>query len=336
MGGRRAPGDCPALARLLEHLARERVSVGDIFALCIQLRHSVADTVYKERFENESAGRYRQFLCALHAFFDANLQGVLDRYYETIQQKDQELARLGAENESKDQLLQLQARQATMGEMIGAIAHQWKQPLNIVALRVQDIESCFEEGVLDEPILKRAVTSVLNQVRYMGQTIDDFRRFFQPAEGEVFSVREAVEDAMNLVGQQYHTRGIDIRFDAGDEVPLQGRRNDFVQVLLVLFSNAKDAILAKGAAGGLIAVTLETEANNVRLHVCDNGGGIPEAVLPRLFEPYVTTKAEGTGIGLYIARRIVEKMSGSMAVSNRQGGACFCLCFPCENKGLNH
>ncbi|MGE4295804.1 MAG: sensor histidine kinase [Campylobacterales bacterium] len=333
MAGQRSPGDCPTLRALLERLAGSNVSVGDIFCLCIHLRHSLSDVVYKARFEKESASRYRQFLDALHRFFDANLKGVLDRYYDTLLQKDQELARLGAENESKDQLLQLQARQATMGEMIGAIAHQWKQPLNALSLQAQDLEACYDEGSLDGPTLKAAVVTMMEQVAYMSRTIDDFRRFFQPAQESRFEISAAIEDAMSLVGRQYHNRGIDIRLNVSDDAALSGRRNDFVQVLLVLFSNAKDAVAAKAGRRGLIELFLGKTQGGVRLCVQDNGGGIDEAVLPRLFEPYVTGKQEGTGIGLYIARRIVEKMGGRIEAVNKKEGACFCMEFPCQTKG---
>ena len=333
MEAQEQPGDCPTLAQLLERLAGIRVSVADIYTLCIQLRHTIADVVFRAQYAQESAGRYHQFLTALHRFFDANLSGVLERYYDTLLQKDQALARLESENKSQEQLLHLQARQATMGEMIGAIAHQWKQPLNLLALQVQDLESLFEEGALDGQALKATVKIVMDQVGYMSATIDDFRRFFDPSDkAECFQVSDAIDDAINLVGRQYKSRGIEIRFSGAQPLVLNGRRNDFVQVLLVLLSNAKDAIAALDKPGGSIEIDLKQAQGAIQLTVQDNGGGMPQGVLDKLFTPYMTTKKEGTGIGLYIARRIVEKMGGCIQAANRGEGAVFSLVFPAESK----
>ncbi len=333
MKRRREPGDCPSLRKLLGFLADRQVSVGDVFALCMRLRHQVGEAVYQARFKGGDIDAYRAFGSALHRVFDANLRGVLDHYYSTLEQKDRKIEQMAAENESKDRLLHLQAREATMGEMIGAIAHQWKQPLNVLDLNAQELLMQAEEGVQVESKEVQEVGSLIRQqVRYMSRTIDDFRRFLQPVdEASCFRLKEAVDDVMELVGRQYHNHGIEIRFEASSDPELSGMRNDFVQVLLILLSNAKDAIMER-AKTGRVTIALHLKPDRAVVTFCDSGGGIPEDLIRDLFAPYITTKESGTGIGLYIAKRIIERMAGTITVENREEGACFTLDLPCRGE----
>ncbi len=327
--GFREPGDCPSLRALLDFLADRQVSVGDVFALCIRLRHQVGEAVYQRCYQDARISEYRAFTAALHTLFDANLRGVLDHYYSTLEQKDHQIKQMIAESENKDKLLHLQSREATMGEMIGAIAHQWKQPLNVLDLAAQELMMEAKEETPRAETVLECGDMIRKQVHYMSRTIDDFRRFLQPVDdSSCFRLREAVDDVMALVGRQYHSHGIDIHFSASSDPELKGLRNDFVQVLLILLANARDAILQR-AQSGCVEITLQLVPEQAVITLEDTGGGIPEDLLPRIFEPYTTTKKSGTGIGLYIANRIVAKMGGTIVVANTPKGARLTLTLPC-------
>jgi len=238
----------------------------------------------------------------------------------------------------KERLLIYQSRLAAMGEMIGAIAHQWRQPLNGVGTIVQDLRQAFRSGALDAGYLDRGVSAAMVQIRYMSKTIDDFRNFFRPDKEKVsFALRPALEEALGMLATQLTTHGIDhsIVADAPDDAPptpLFGHENEMKQVFLNLITNAKDAIEdrmksdpARASERGLITLHIERLADRSVIRVVDNGSGIPEGIVERVFEPYFTTKepGRGTGIGLYMSKMIVENSGGTLAARNLPGGAEF-------------
>ena len=236
--------------------------------------------------------------------------------------------------QEQEQLLIQQSKMAEMGEMVAAIAHQWKQPLNIIGLNIQEIKDAYEYKELDEKYIDELTALMMQQVRYMNETIDDFRNFFKPSkEKESFIVRTAIEEVLQIFSAQLKNNNIDVEISCDSQTPYQifGRKNEFMQVILILINNAKDAIKAYKAANtdpdysGKIRFEISQKINLLNLIVCDNGGGIDASILPRLFTPYLTTKGEqGTGIGLKLAKTIIETgFNGTIMAGNRNGGACF-------------
>ena len=223
-----------------------------------------------------------------------------------------------------------QSKLADMGEMIGAIAHQWRQPLNVLALNIQMLEDMAEEGTLDVHTVEQFVEKNMKTIQFMSRTIDDFRNFYRSQnEKERFNLKEAVEATLNLQRAQLEARNIEIETDLED-VWVEGWRNDLMQVILNLISNARDAIEKRAAEEkdfqGKIRIICKREGNRAIIRIIDNGGGIPEEIRERIFEPYFTTKevGKGTGLGLHMARRIVEeKMGGTIRIKNVEGGAMF-------------
>lgn len=252
-------------------------------------------------------------------------------YKKSLEKKQQE----------QEIMLIQQSKMAAMGEMIGAIAHQWRQPLNAIALIVQDFKSAYEFGELDEKYIDDSVSKGMKQIAFMSKTIDAFRNFFKPGkEVERFCAYDAVQSVCGLVdaGLLHSKVVIVLSFsDTAKVACIEGYKNEFKQAVLNLVSNAKDAILEK-KGGGIIEIKGELVDKRLEIAFEDDGGGIREDVIDRIFEPYFTTKEQGkgTGIGLYMTKMIVEEhMDGKVLVYNSQKGAVFSLSFNfsgfCEN-----
>ncbi len=246
--------------------------------------------------------------------------------------------RLQQKQREQERMLVQQSKMAAMGEMIGAIAHQWKQPLNAIALIAQCFKDDYDYKELTLDAVNEHVNGILKQVSFMAATIDDFRNFFKPARTmQAFEISSAVSDIVNLMLPQLKVNYIAVYVDNsatntyGSEV--YGYPNEFKQVILNLIANSKDAIAERRAAktlknseAGIISIKIESTEKQVRIIFSDNGGGIPDEVMNRLFEPYFTTKGSGSGIGLYMCRTIIEgKMKGKISVINSGKGAEFTI-----------
>ncbi|MGD9969116.1 MAG: ATP-binding protein [Sulfuricurvum sp.] len=234
----------------------------------------------------------------------------------------------------QQKLLIQQSKMAEMGEMIGNIAHQWRQPLSILGLIVQDMEEAYTFNQLDETYLHDAVEKAMIQIQFMSKTIDDFRSFFRPEkEKRLFDLKQTLREAVNMIAPVLEKGGIRIEIieEASGTMNIMGYSNEFKQVLINLLTNAKDAFLSGKVPENVaakITLTLRETDQYYSLAVCDNAGGIPETILDRIFNPYFTTKEEGkgTGIGLYMSKMIIEEnMEGELQVHNTETGACFTI-----------
>lgn len=227
----------------------------------------------------------------------------------------------------KDEVLMQQSRQAAMGEMIGNIAHQWRQPLNAVGLLVQDLTLSYEYGNFSKEYLDSSTNKIMQMVRHMSQTIDDFRNFFTPdKEKTSFDPCVVVEKTLSLIEGSLNDKRIRFEVVCGKAPHITGHPNEFSQVLLNILSNAMDAFGERKPTQAKLLVQIGSEDGRVVVTIADNAGGIPEHVMGRIFEPYFTTKEQGKGtrIGLYMAKNIVEKsMNGSLTARNIDGGAEF-------------
>ncbi|MEO5356023.1 MAG: PAS domain S-box protein [Nitrospirae bacterium YQR-1] len=237
----------------------------------------------------------------------------------------------------KEQMLIQQSKMAAMGEMIGAIAHQWKQPLNAMSLNIQDIQDAYEFGELNKEYIDKMIETSTEQVAFMAKTIDDFRNFFKPSKDKtIFNVVNSIKEILSMFKEMFKKNSISIDFlyNKDNELKCNGYPNEFKQVILNLINNSKDAIVAKRSRNtrtyleGKIQITVQSEDHAVAITISDNGGGIPEAVIEKIFEPYFTTKPSeiGTGIGLYMSKTIIEtNMDGRLTVRNIEGGAEFMI-----------
>ncbi len=237
-----------------------------------------------------------------------------------------------AKRKEQENLLIHQSRLAAMGEMIGAIAHQWRQPLNALSLVLQNMAMQHRTGQLTDESMQRMGEKANQLVARMSSTIDEFRNFFKPSkQAESFSLAGAMRAALDIMEGVYKNHNIQVTLDCDEGIELHGIPGEFSQVVLNLLGNAKDAVLASGQANPSILLHAEQTAERIQINVEDNGGGIAPEILNKVFEPYFTTKEEGqgTGIGLYMSKMIVENnMGGRLTVTNTNKGARFTISLP--------
>jgi signal transduction histidine kinase len=230
--------------------------------------------------------------------------------------------------ESERMLLQ-QSKMAMMGEMIGAIAHQWRQPLNSLGIYIQDAFLAYKLGEINDEYMNEFKTGSMSIIQRMSKTIDDFRNFFRPnKEKEVFVVEDALRDTLHIMLPQLKSHSINVEFDTSCVNKVFGYKNELEQVVLIMISNAKDVLVDNNIENPKIDILINVDntSNKVILSIEDNGGGVPEKIIDRIFEPYFTTKEQGkgTGIGLYMAKEIIERqMGGKIYCENIKNGARF-------------
>jgi signal transduction histidine kinase len=221
-----------------------------------------------------------------------------------------------------------QSRQAAMGEMIGNIAHQWRQPLNTLGLIVQELPMIQEMGVLTRENLDASVAKAKKVIFHMSQTIDDFRNFFRPDKERVsFKINDTVAKTVSLIDGSFSEQRIKIEFSVKEDISIHGYPTEYSQVILNILINARDAFVElKSDEPRVVIIRLFREYDKAVLTITDNAGGIAEDILAKIFDPYFTTKGpdNGTGVGLFMSKTIVEKnMGGSLSVSNSGNGAEF-------------
>lgn len=249
-----------------------------------------------------------------------------------------------------ERLLARNARLAAIGEMIGAIAHQWRQPLATLGVTVQSIRMAWEEHCIDDAFLESAEADAQMQLNYMSDTIEDFRNFFSHEKViERFDVKERIHEVVLLVAPQFANSGVKLQVvdnSPGCGLEIKGYQNEFKQSVLNLVSNSFDAIIAKANEGnrsdgtvyptGLIEISLAGEGDLVAIEVRDNGCGIPDEYADKVFEPYFTSKSadKGSGIGLYMTRLIIEEsIGGRLNFTSGPDGTVFRIEVPREFSG---
>jgi PAS domain S-box-containing protein len=227
----------------------------------------------------------------------------------------------------KDNILIQQSRLTAMGEMISAIAHQWRQPLNNIGLIVQNLQLAFKSNDLSIEELDEDVSDTMKVLQQISETIDDFRNFFSFEENaSTFSINEQVSRAISFIEPSFKSKGISIELVEEPDVTAEGYPNEYLQAVLNIILNARDELLERHVPLPLISIRTFTENGRSVVTIRDNGGGIPEDALPKIFDPYFTTKhsCKGTGIGLYMSKMIIEKnMHGGLAACNLDVGTEF-------------
>jgi signal transduction histidine kinase len=234
--------------------------------------------------------------------------------------------RTAEELRQKDRMMIQQGRMAAMGEMLNNIAHQWRQPLNLLGLKIQEIGLLFEYGECSKELLDANIDKAMQILRHLSQTIDDFRDFSSPdKEKSLFKVERVLQKTLSLIEEGFRHRGIDVELTSLGDPEINGYPNEYRQVLLNILMNAKDAF-PEEQQDARITVRAAVENGRAVVTITDNAGGIREEDLDRIFDAYFTTKelGKGTGIGLFMAKNIIEKnMGGRLTVRNVEGGAEF-------------
>lgn len=231
--------------------------------------------------------------------------------------------------QEKERMLVHQNKLASMGEMIGNIAHQWRQPLTQLSGILIGLELFFEKGKLSKERLETKIQEAQEQIAYMSNTIDDFRNFFASGKEKTnFSIQNCVEKVLSLIHSSFKNNDINYTLYVKEDSTVLGYENEISQVLLNILSNAKDALLQRKVSPSYIYITISTKENKALIQIEDNAGGIDVEPIEKIFEPYFSTKhaSSGTGIGLYMSKTIIEKNShGKLCVKNGPKGAIFSL-----------
>ena len=232
-------------------------------------------------------------------------------------------------NIEKDRLLIQQNKLASMGEMLGNIAHQWRQPLNNINLLIYFIRDSY--GKISQLELNETIKDAKLQIDYMSQTIDDFRNFYKPSkEKRLFDIKDSIIQSSKIVNASLEKHNIKLEI-LGKNVQIDGYENEFEQVVVNILNNAIDAKIIKSNSvkfDAKIQINVKEENAQICISIFNNCGNIDEQILERIFEPYFTTKFEdqGTGIGLYMTKVIVEKnMQGKIEAKNLDDGVEFII-----------
>jgi len=259
-------------------------------------------------------------------------EGYRDALIDTIEKlKEKDLALLASLNElkEKEELLFQKAKMADMGEMIGNIAHQWRQPLAVNNTIISILKEKNERDILESDELSKKLREMENSVQYMSRTIDDFMHFYRPnKEKIIFSVSSVVKHAIQITNPMLNKANIEIRFKNNDALHINACMNEYTQVLISILTNAKDILVEREIKNAYIQMDLIETDTNIILKISDNAKGIKKEHLDRIFDPYFTTKHKsmGTGLGLYTAKMIIEKnMNGVLSVENTKEGASFSI-----------
>lgn len=223
----------------------------------------------------------------------------------------------------KDALLIQESRLSAMGEMISNLAHQWRQPLNNIGLIVQDLQLAFKANELTAEELDADIADAMNVLQHISGTIDNFRNFFiTEKEQSTFFINEVIGRALALVGTALKNHGIRTAVEEQPYVTAEGYPNEYAQAFLNIILNARDALLEQKVQEPLITIRIFEENGRSIVTIRNNGGGIKEDILPKIFDPYFSTKQQdiGSGIGLYMSKMIIEKHMKGLLTAHCDAG----------------
>ncbi len=332
--------------------------MASVYALAIEQRRkedelhdyqtSLAEKVRERTHELTATNKELEREINIRMRIEGNLNE-LNKNLETRVKKEVE------ERRKKEQMLIQQSRIAAMGEMMGAIAHQWRQPLNAVSIILFGIKEAYEYNELNADYMEDTMQQAKIQLEYMSKTIDDFRNYFKPAKEKVlFQIKRTAYEVLSMYFQQLRNSSIACSLNClthnesfdnflnkpslCEDMEIRGFPNELKQVLLNLIHNARDAIIemrqkdTTNVEKGMISINVDKDNGYVYISIRDNGGGVPEEIKDRIFDPYFSSKEEGkgTGIGLYMSKVIVEEsLKGSLTVQNIEKGAEFTIKLSC-------
>ncbi len=227
----------------------------------------------------------------------------------------------------QEQMLVHQSKLAAMGEMISNIAHQWRQPLSKMTGILTNLEMGIKQGSLDKDEAEGLIKEAFSTLKFMSHTIDDFKNFFSPSKPvEEFCINSALNEVVSIIEPNLRFHGIRLIIKSQENIFLKTFRNEFCQVLLNIIQNAKDILSMRRVPEPRIEIHIAAAEGRTMIRIADNGGGIEQSAMGRIFEPYFTTRPDGQGIGLYMSKIIIEKnIQGTLTAANTFEGAEFTI-----------
>ncbi|MBN2824384.1 MAG: HAMP domain-containing histidine kinase, partial [Campylobacterales bacterium] len=269
----------------------------------------------------------------------------LQRNKKSLQSKIKEQVAIITQEKA---LIRQQSKMAEMGNMIGAITHQWKQPINVISTLIADLQiksmmqqpkpnDCNECYGLKDKLVNRYLDNINLEVNYMNQTIEDFKNFLKPSkEKTAYSITAQVQRVERILSAVLQKNSVTLTIvkEAQNDT-IYGYPTEFAQVILNLVSNAKDAIITNNPDNRNIDITISQNDEDIEIVVQDYAGGIEQKDMESIFKDYYTTKGEqGTGLGLSIVQEIITNMDGEIKAKNKNGGACFIITMRLDNHSL--
>ena len=308
------------------------------------IRGGVSVTIPMKKYNNDMFNAVIKIIIVYFLFYIISLLGLLYSYKNAKTSLKQK-RKLFLQNQRKEQMLYQQSKMASMGEMIGNIAHQWRQPIAIISMWSNNIIADIDMDEIDDKNLRKYANNINEQTKHLSQTIDDFRNFFSPDKNKTtFMVKDIIDKTMSLLFASFKTHNIEV-IDDIEVIEITLFENELMQVILNVIKNAKDILVTlPNNERKLIFINAYKKNEILIIEIKDNGGGVPKNIMHKIFDPYFTTKhkSQGTGIGLYMTESIVTKhLNGKVSVENVEyeyeqksySGALFSINLPIEQKG---
>ncbi len=230
-------------------------------------------------------------------------------------------------NQEQQVMMLQQSRLAQIGEMLSMIAHQWRQPLNILSVNASLLELRIQRNKIDNEFFKGKLKIIIANSEHLSSTIDDFRDFFKPNKIEKeITYCEIIKNVLDIIKESIIQKNIILKEDLNCNTVFKAYSNEIKQVILNLIKNSEDILLDKEIKNRYIKIKTYKESDEFILEISDNGGGIDEKIIDKIFDPYFSTKSQkdGTGLGLYMSKIIIENhCGGKLTVSNQKDGAVF-------------
>ncbi len=328
-----------------------------IFKVCMKLKgneysHFVLNVKKKELSNNEviMVISFNDITDEIHnqrklKELNDNLEHMVDKKTSELQDLNDNLEqKIEIEldkNRKKDQQMIQQSRFAALGEMIGNIAHQWRQPLSAISSSASGMQLQIQLGLASNKDIETSFKDIMNYVNFLTQTIEDFRGFFtKDKEIKEFDVNEVLSKTLKITSSTYKDHGVDIvRENENQKFIIKGFPSELTQVFLNILTNAKDVLIEHKIENKIVFIKVQELNNKIEIIFHDNAGGVPISIIDKIFDPYFTTKhqSQGTGIGLFMSKDIIEKhMAGNISVNNKileldgndYKGACFKIELP--------
>ncbi len=223
----------------------------------------------------------------------------------------------------KEHILSNQSKMASMGEMIGNIAHQWRQPLTAISVAAGGIKLNYELDMVDEKETLEELDNIVNNTQFLSDTIEDFQNYLKDnRDAIVFSIKDTIDKTISIINANLNSYEINIVKDYNQNIQIEGIQNDLIQVFLNIINNASDILktIKNSDKEKYIVITLDQNDSDIKIMIQDSAGGVPDKIIDKIFEPYFTTKhqSQGTGLGLYMTHQIINNMHGVINVTNNE------------------
>jgi len=232
-------------------------------------------------------------------------------------------------NRKQQTMIMQQSRLAQMGEMIGMIAHQWRQPLNVLSINIENLEDDYNDGLINKNFIDSFIKQQSETIEFMSRTIDNFRTFFEPERGqERLLLTRPIKRVLEMMKVSMVSKGIDIICECDVNYKLMMYENEIMQVVMNILQNSEDSLIERGVTEPRVKILTTKENDYLIIEISDNGGGVSDSIIDKIFDPYFSTKKDknGTGLGLYMSKIMIEEHSGGiLSVKNNHEGAIFTI-----------